>query len=133
MGEFAAALSRPMPPPVDWTITNPPFRLAERMAARALESSRRGVAIFARTAFLEGIGRWQRLFSVMPPSEVLQFAERVPIHKGRLVRGGSTATAYCWIVWVRKQGRLSSPLRGPTEFRWIPPCRKRLEKEDDYD
>ncbi len=125
-------LAGPVPPPVGWTITNPPFRLAERFVARALESSRRGVAIFARTSFLEGIGRWQRLWSVTPPTEVLQFAERVPIHKGRLVPDGSTATAYCWIVWVRERPRLSSPLRGPTELRWIAPCRKELERETDY-
>ena len=120
-------LAGPLPTPVDWTITNPPFRLAERFVARALESSRRGVAIFERLTFLEGIDRFKNLYSVTPPSAVLPFVQRVPIQKGRLVYKGSTATAYCWVVW-----RLSAPLRGPTELCWIPPCRKRLEKEDDY-
>ncbi len=125
-------LAGPLQEPVDWTITNPPFRLAERFVARALITSRRGVAIFERTSFLEGIGRFKNLFSVAPPSMVLQFAERVPIHKGRLTAKGSTATAYCWVVWLREKPRLSAQLRGPTELRWIPPCRKRLERDGDY-
>ena len=125
-------LAGPLPTPVDWTITNPPFRLAERFVARALKTSRRGVAIFERTSFLEGVGRFENLYSVTPPSAVLQFAQRVPIHKGRLVRNGSTATAYCWVVWLREKPRLSAPLRGPTLFDWIPPCRKILERDDDY-
>lgn len=124
-------LAGPPPDPVDWTITNPPFRLAERMVRRAIATSRKGVAIFERTSFIEGIGRWCNLFSMTPPSVVMQFVERVPIHKGRLVRKGSTATAYCWLVWVLDGKRLS-PWNSSTQLAWIPPCRKQLEREDDY-
>jgi hypothetical protein len=119
----------------DWTITNPPFKLAEQFIERALMLSRRGVAMFVRSAFLESIGRYERLFSVTPPTDVLQFSERVVLHKGRLAPEGSTATAYCWLVW-RRAGR------GPrdeferaeegTSLHWIPPCRDRLEREGDY-
>jgi type I restriction-modification system DNA methylase subunit len=41
----------------DWVITNPPFRLAEEFALRALNVARCGVAILARTVFLESVGR----------------------------------------------------------------------------
>src|SRR5262249_49641470 len=34
---------------VDWVITNPPFRLAEKFILRALPMARNGVAILART------------------------------------------------------------------------------------
>lgn len=114
--------------PVDWTITNPPFRLAEQFIERALETSTVGAAMFVRSAFLEGIGRYERLFKENPPSAVLQFSERVVIHKGRLAPDGSTATAYCWLVWEKRQRFL----RSPTVLRWIPPCRKRLEHASDY-
>lgn len=110
---------------VDWTITNPPFRLAEQFIAMALNTSRKGVAVIVRSAFLEGVGRHERLFGVMPPSVVLQFAERVVMHRGRLAPEGSTATAYCWLVWFK--GR-----RGGTQMEWIAPCRKRLECAADY-
>lgn len=109
----------------DWTATNPPFRLAEQFIDRALRLSREGVAMFVRSAFLEGVGRHDRLFSVCPPSYVLQFTERVVIHKGRLAPEGSSATSYCWLVWFKQR-------EGPTLFGWIPPCRKRLERAEDY-
>lgn len=114
------------PDDVDWTITNPPFRLAEAFIERALETSHHGVAMILRSAFLEGQGRHERLFSRSPPSHVLQFTERVVMHKGRLSEKGSTATAYCWLVWVQGQ------VGWGTEFDWIPPCRARLERAGDY-
>ena len=114
----------PSPEPVDWTITNPPFRLAEQFIHRAIETSRRGVAVIVRTAFLESAGRYKTLFSKHPPSRVLQFTERVVMHKGKLSEKGSTATAYCWIAWDGRSAR--------TRFDWIAPCRKRLERSADY-
>lgn len=110
--------------PTHWTITNPPFRLAEEFIARALDRSCTGVAIFIRSAFLEGVGRYGRMFAVNPPTDILQFSERVVLHKGRLAPEGSTATAYCWLVW-RKQYL-------GTRLHWIPPCRKDLERAGDY-
>lgn len=113
---------------VDWTITNPPFRLAERFIGRALASSDRGVAMLVRTQFLESIGRWERLFSVRAPSAVLQFVERVPMLRGRLDRGASTATAYCWLVWDFE----APPRAGETRLCWLAPCREALERAGDW-
>ncbi len=114
----------PIEPKVDWTITNPPFRLAEQFIERACQSSRSGLAMIVRAAFLEGVGRYERLFSKNPPSHVLQFTERVVMHKGRLSAKGSTATAYAWLVWIEGEPE--------TQFGWIAPCRKRLERPSDY-
>ena len=115
----------PLPPVTGWTITNPPFRLAEQFIERALDTSEDGVAMIVRAAFLEGVGRHERLFSRRPPTDILQFTERVVMHKGKLSEKGSTATAYCWLVW-------RAGVEG-TEFRWIAPCRRRLERPGDYD
>ena len=115
-----------IPERVDWTITNPPFRLAEEFITRALDTSECGVAMIVRSAFLEGVGRYQRIFKIMPPTDVLQFTERVVMHKGRLTATGSTATAYCWLVWDKNAEHLG------TKFDWISPCRKRLEQAEDY-
>jgi hypothetical protein len=112
-----------LPETVDWTITNPPFRLAEQFIERALATSRKGVAMIVRAAFLEGVGRHDRLFNVTPPSHVLQFSERVVMHKGKLSEKGSTATAYAWLVWMGETD---------TKLRWIPPCRRKLERPGDY-
>jgi hypothetical protein len=110
----------------DWIITNPPFRLAEQFVKTAYNRANIGVAVLVRTAFLESVSRYHGLFNLVRPALILQFAERVPMHKGRLVEGGSTATAYCWIVW--RKG-----LDEPTRFEWIAPCRRRLEKPGDYE
>jgi hypothetical protein len=114
---------------VEWTITNPPFRLAAQFIARAhTVKGWRGTAMLVRSAFLEGVDRWSTLFSINPPSIVAQFAERVVMHKGKLTATGSTATAYCWLVWC-------SEYRGTgtdTRMMWIPPCRRQLEREGDY-
>ena len=117
----------PDPALSDFTITNPPFRLAEQFIHRMLETSRIGCAVIVRTAFLEGIARYENLFKRRPPAHVLQFCERVVMHKGRLSPKGSTATAYCWLVWLRDHAA------APTQFDWIPPCRKRLERPSDYE
>ena len=109
---------------VDWIITNPPFRLAEQFLQRAFGLAGSGVAVIVRTAFLESVGRYELLFSKNPPSIIAQFTERVVMIKGRLTATGSTATSYCWLVWiVGREG---------TEFCWIPPCRKQLERAGDY-
>lgn len=123
-------LAQEQPVPVaDWIITNPPFRLAQQFAIRAVGLASKGVALLTRTAFLEGRARHEGLFSRFPPLIVAQFVERVPMVKGRCDPCASTATSYCWIVWPpRLAGRPS-----PTEFVWIPPCRRRLERPGDYD
>jgi hypothetical protein len=108
-----------------WIITNPPFRLAEEFAHRALKSCGRGVALLVRTGFLEGTKRFERLFGVYSPRLILHYAERVPMVRGRLDRKASTATAYCWIIW--DTWSCQTP-----ETRWIPPSRKRLERPEDY-
>lgn len=119
----------PEPEAIHWTITNPPFRLAEQFIERMAATSEFGFAVIVRSAFLESVGRYERLFSKNPPSHVLQFSERVVMHKGRLAPEGSTATAYCWLVWMDG----GSTELGDTFFEWLPPCRKRLERASDYE
>lgn len=120
--DFLFALGRR----ADFCITNPPFKLGEQFAFKARLVSDVGSAMLVRTAFLESAGRYDSLFSVTPPSDILQFVERVPMFRGKLDRHGSTATAYCWLVWLK---RIKG---GQTQFHWLPPCRKRLERDADY-
>jgi len=110
---------------VDWVITNPPFRLGEEFVLRALTVARRGVAILARTVFLESSGRYSRIFKQQPPSKFAQFVERVPMVKGRLDIKASTATGYAWLVWEKEE-------KGHPRLMWVPPCRKQLERLSDY-
>jgi len=111
---------------VDWVITNPPFRLAEDFVKRALLIADCGVAILARTVFLESVGRYISIFRDNPPSKFAQFVERVPMVRGRLDSKATTATGYAWLVWEKGDAR-------PTPcLMWVPPCRRHLERIDDY-
>lgn len=109
----------------DWIITNPPFKLAEKFIDKALSISSVGIAMLVRAQFLEGIGRYERLFAMRPPTTVAQFVERVPMVKGRYDPKSSTATAYCWLVWVHMD------MHKAPRFTWIPPCRAELERPED--
>ncbi len=114
----------------DWIISNPPFALAEQFVKAATHRAKEGVAMLVRTSFLEGVGRFERIYNVTPPDIVFQFAERVPMVKGRVDRTASTATSYCWLVWFLNTQ--SAEPDGLTHLHWIEPCRKRLEKDSDY-
>lgn len=130
VGHFAGRMDVPQAPaecPVrpDWIITNPPFTLAVPFAERAIAEARRGVALLVRSVWAEGGERYERLFLRHPPSVIAQFAERVPMVKGRWDPAAATATSYAWFVWDR------AVLPG-TIFKWIPPgCRQRLEQPGD--
>lgn len=130
---------------VDWTITNPPFKLAEEFINRALKTSRRGVAMLVRSAFLEGGDRYDGIFKDNPPHMVLQFTERLVMHQGKLVnpnipvpyldpktgetkmRKPSSATAYCWVIWLSDR-----PAAAYSQLHWTGKCRVRLERPGDY-
>jgi len=109
----------------DWVITNPPFRLAEDFVIHAMRIARYGIAILARSVFLESVGRYDGIFREMPPTKFAQFVERVPMIRGRLDRKATTATGYAWLVWEKKTS-------GLPRLMWVPPCRKKLERLSDY-
>lgn len=124
-GTLRDFLKSPYPPgSYDWVITNPPFKHAEEFVLEGLQVARIGVAMLCRTVFLESSGRYNNLFSTQPPSVFAQFVERVPMVKGRVDPKASTATSYAWFVWFKGHSH--------SRLAWIPPCRKSLERPEDY-
>lgn len=125
--------------PVDWIVTNPPFGLAAEFVAAGLRRARRGVAILARTSFLESASRFgmffegeKRLYAFAP------FAERVPMTLGRWDPRASTATSYAWFVWMQPaaaadMSRATRRLVGLRPEVWpiAPGTRERLTRPDD--
>ena len=113
----------PAPPGIDAIITNPPFRLADAFMRRAL-SIADFCALLLPTRYSEGVARYRNVFEPHPPAIIGYFVERVPMHRGRWVPHGSTATAYAWFVWRRDGKRFPS--------LWIPPGqRQSLTRDDD--
>lgn len=109
----------------EWIITNPPFSLACEFTLRALDLAIEGVAMLVRTQWIEGVGRYEKLFRDQPPSLYAPFVERVPMVKGRWDPDASTATSYAWFVWRKGAPQWSRVF-------WIPPgCRHKLTRPDD--
>lgn len=120
-------------PEIDWIITNPPFNRAIEFVETARKWARRGVAVLARTQFAEGQERWKRLFRGNPPAAPVAeaiFAERLPMHRGRWVIDGSTASSYAWFVWLTNPSH--DRMAAGTRRLWIPPCRAALSRHDDW-
>lgn len=115
--------------PADWIVTNPPFNQGADFVFKALELCRVGVAMLVRVQFLEGQDRHATLFRRRPPLKIAQFVERVPMHRGRWVCNGKTATAYAWLVWLKYPPHAA--IGADPGFMWIPRCRRALTKHDD--
>lgn len=112
---------------VDWIITNPPFgEKLDSFMARALRLAHVGVAIFAQVRICEGLGRYETIYRLRPPTVCAFFVERAACIKGEWDPRNSTATAYWWLLWLKGQQ--------PRPPFWIPPgCRESLTKPDDVE
>lgn len=123
--------------PAHWSIFNPPFKLGMQFILKSFETPGwAGTAAIVRTSFQEGGHRYVKLFRDNPPTVVAQSVERIVMHKGivrdpnelywdgKEWRRPSTATSYCWLVWMKDVPRMPN--------LWIPPCRRDLERPGDY-
>ena len=93
-------------------ITNPPYKYAREFVEKALDLVTEGhkVAMFLKLTFLEGQAR-RELFREHPPQTVYVSSARLECGKNGEFTG-SSAVAYCWIVW--RKGHY-----GPTALKWI--------------
>lgn len=122
--------------PADWIVTNPPFGLAADFVRAGLRRARRGVAILARSTWFESAERYPLFFGEAPLAVYAPFFERVPMTLGRWDPKASTATAYAWFVWTKRDAAWAAEwgqVRPLTcEVRPIPPGTKaRLTRPDD--
>lgn len=129
-GAVADFLHADYSPPADWFVMNPPFNMALEFVQKALQLAKRGVAMLVRTQFQEGEERYRDLYSRLPPQFIFQYVERVPMHRGRWVIDGKSATAYEWFVWLKVPGPFA--MSAGARFRWIPKSRIALSKHDDW-
>lgn len=84
----------------DNIITNPPFELALEFVIQAKQFSRLKIAMFLKTAFLEGSKRYEMFQDKRYPLKcIYQFSKRVNfgIHAGTHKNGGMIL--FAWFVW----------------------------------
>lgn len=123
VGEGADVIRCPFKP--DWVITNPPFKLGEEFVRHALATATVGVAMLARTAFIESGARYP-LFSDPNFRTFAPFSGRLPMVKGRWDPTASSATSYSWFVWtIQPSGR------EPTVIMIPPDAQRKCSRPDD--
>lgn len=119
--------------PVDWVITNPPFKdgMAEAFIRLARQRARRGVAVLVRLGMLETVGRYSLWTGPDRAALACPFAERVPILLGDCDPDDRSAAAYMVAIWLNDPD-LAADFPGETVLRPIEPGqRKRLFRASD--
>jgi hypothetical protein len=112
----------------DYVVTNPPYKLANHFAQRALKEARLGVGLLLRTIWMESTTRHDQLFKPNPPTLVAVFSKRVPAAQGKIIKKGGAMMSHSWFWWDKTR-----PVK-TTRLIWIPPdAQARLEKDSDYD
>ncbi|MBR2506737.1 MAG: SAM-dependent DNA methyltransferase [Bacilli bacterium] len=97
----------------DIVIMNPPYSTLEPFLIRALEIAQEHLVVLCRTQVLEGEGRYKNIFVDNPPTYIYQYVNRIQCwHNGNRPQG-SSAQAYCWLVWDKKNNE-NEPI-----LRWI--------------
>lgn len=86
-------------PMIDGIVTNPPFRLAQAFAEKAVAEVPY-VALLLRTNFLESVGRLS-FFRRTPPARIWISARRLPMMHRHGWTGPRAAsnTAFAWFTW----------------------------------
>jgi hypothetical protein len=96
-------------------VTNPPFKLGEAFAEKALALTTGKVAMLMRLSWLASQERYS-LFRKWPPRRVLVFSKRLPMMH-RLDWNGPRSTStidFAWFVWEHGYA-------GATVIDWFPP------------
>lgn len=104
----------------DIIIMNPPYATLEPFLIRALEIAQEKLIVLCRTQALEGASRYKNIFTKEPPSEIYQYIDRIQCWKNGKKPTGSSAQAYCWLVWDKTL----------TDYNCIPPLLHWIHRAD---
>ena len=97
----------------DVVIMNPPYATLEPFLIRGLEIAQDKLIVLCRMQVLEGASRYEKIFKDNPPTDVYQYVDRIQCWKGGVKPTGTSAQAYCWLVWDKK-----APAAAP-KLHWI--------------
>ena len=100
---------------VDWVVMNPPFNRILPFTHHALTIGRHGVALLGRVQLLEGLRRYDELWSVSPPTKVCMFVERLAFMRGLDQTPAPSIIMFAWFIWD------FNVVDTPTTIEWIRP------------
>lgn len=103
---------------IDYIIMNPPYSVIEPFVLKSLEIAQKKVILLGRLQFLEAESRFNKIFSILKPTEVYVYVDRIACYKnGDVSEKISSAQAYAWFVFEKG-------VNGPTITDWI----RRIDK-----
>jgi hypothetical protein len=94
-------------------LTNPPYAYMSEFVEMGLQRLHSGskMLLLLPSRYLEGLARYDEIYSKNPPKYIYQYSYRIDIGKGGEF-GGGNAVSYCWIIWEKG-------FEGDPRFRWI--------------
>ena len=95
----------------DVIIMNPPFATIEPFMIRALEIAQDKLIMLCRTQTIEGLGPYEKIFKDNPPTYIYQYIDRIQCWKSGIKPTGSSAQAYCWLVFEKDKAGQEPILR----------------------
>lgn len=114
-------------------VTNPPYAELEGFLREGMDRAEVGLAMLVRVQALETQGRYNNIYSVVPPTQIAFFSDRIPFKTGAVVKKAPKMFFHVWLYWdmlAVRAGRAIAAQRPPL---WIPPTIQRdLEKDSDY-
>jgi len=117
---------------MDVIVTNPPYAMMADFIRHGLDRATKHFALLTRIQVLEGQARYNDFYSVVPPTKVAVFSDRIPFKTGVVVRKAPKMFTHCWVYW--DMAKVKAGKNNSTELMWLPPdAQKKLEKEGDYD
>lgn len=107
---------------MDVIIMNPPYATLEPFLIRAIEIAQDKLIVLCRTQVLEGESRYKNIFLENPPTDIYQYVDRIQCWKNGEKPVGSSAQAYCWLIWDKSK-KVEYP-----QLHWIRRSDKSLDK-----
>jgi hypothetical protein len=87
----------------DIIIMNPPYATLEPFLIRALEIAQDKLIVLCRTQATEGISRFEKIYAQQPFTDIYQYVDRIQCWRNGKKPTGSSAQAYCWLVWDKNK------------------------------
>jgi hypothetical protein len=97
----------------DIVIMNPPYSTLEPFIIRALEIAQDKLVVLCRTQATEGASRYEKIYQDTPFTDIYQYVDRIQCWRNGVPPTGSSAQAYCWLVWDKKKQNTNP------QFHWI--------------
>ena len=83
-------------------ITNPPYKYLQDFILKGLELANNKLYIFAKIQSLEGIRRYENIYSKRSPEKVCVFVKRINCYRNGIQKDYSSAVCYCWLIFDNK-------------------------------